>query len=363
VRTWRLSAPGGSLKLCELPEPAVSGANVVVEIGASPLLSYLRPYVDGELPSYHPPSGPFTPGTYGVGRIVATGEEVFGLTVGERVFCSPHMVAAENVAQPPEALIALTAEGPSRPLLEHWCDGTLAERALMRARTLTPIPALLDDLHDSRLAALSRCVVPYGGLLRARLAPGDTVIIHGATGAFGSAAVLVALAMAAGRVIAAGRNSNILERLHELPRVHPVRMTGEIEADTRALREAAAGGADCALDMIGRADTAEGTRATLDALSNGGRLVLMGSMTVALPIDYAALLRSGRELIGNFMYPPTAPGQLLALTASGQLDLQRVPVQTYPLEELPVAMRAAEQPGAPLAVVTPSDPVAALRLT
>src|SRR5205814_9267176 len=109
---------------------------------------------------------------------------------------------------------------------------------------------------------------------------------------------------------------------------------------------------DCALDMIGRADSADGTLATLNALRRGGRMVLMGSMKVPLPIDYAQLPRSGKEILGNFMYPAQAPRRLLQLVASGQPDLAHIPVTTLPLAELPAAMRRAEEPGAPLVVMT-----------
>jgi alcohol dehydrogenase len=192
-------------------------------------------------------------------------------------------------------------------------------------------------------------VVPYGGLLQARLAPGETVVIHGATGAYGSAAVLVAIALGASYVVA-GRNRDALERLGALPRFIPVAMTGDAAADTHALRDAA-GPPDCALDMVGRANSADGTLATLHRLGRGGRLVLMGSMTVPLPVDYAQLLRAGREILGNFMYPSVAPRLLLQLAASGQLALDRIPVDVLPLAELPEAMRRADQPGAPLVVI------------
>jgi alcohol dehydrogenase len=89
------------------------------------------------------------------------------------------------VPAPAEALIGLTAEPDSAPLLDRWRDGTLAELTLAPAAAVTPVPAGLDNQDGARLAALSRCVVPYGGLLRARLDPGETVVIHGATGAYG----------------------------------------------------------------------------------------------------------------------------------------------------------------------------------
>lgn len=351
MKAWRLTAPGGELSFREIPEPAVTDGSVLVRMQASPLLSYLRSYVEGELTTYLPPEGEFTPGTNGVGVVQSAGADVFGLTAGQRVFCSPYLVSSENIAEPAEVLIALTADPASRALINRWRDGTLAELVLAPAAAVTPVPAALDQMPSERLAALSRCVVPYGGFLRGRLAPGEVVVVHGATGAFGSAAVLVAMAMGAGQVIAAGRRPEALADLDGLPRVTTVRMTGDAEADARALREAA-GPPDCALDMIGRAGSADGTLATLSALRRGGRMVLMGSMTVPLPVDYAQLLRGGKEILGNFMYPAQAPRRLLQLVASGQLDLERIPVTTLPLAELPAAMRRAEEPGAPLVVMT-----------
>jgi alcohol dehydrogenase len=57
-----------------------------------------------------------------------------------------------------------------------------------------------------------------------------------------------------------------------------------------------------ALDMAGGAGDANATPAALGALSRGGRLVLMGSMTVPLPLAYAQVLANNWEIIGNFMY-------------------------------------------------------------
>ncbi|MEP7023392.1 MAG: zinc-binding dehydrogenase [Actinomycetota bacterium] len=355
MKGWRLTMADASLTYTDLPVPKVRDGSVLIRMQASPLLSYLRSFAAGELTSYLPPEGEFTPGTNGIGIIEQAGPGVYGLDAGQRVFLSPHLVAAENVPEPAEALLGLTAEPGSAALLRSWPDGTLSELALMPAAAVTSIPAALDSMPSSTLAALSRCTVPYGGLLRGRLAAGETLIINGATGAFGSAGVLVALAMGASRVVAAGRSQRVLARLAELPRVVTVPLQGNAKSDADALREAAAGGADCALDLVGRADTADGTLASLAALRRGGRLVLMGSMTVPLPLDYAGLLRYGREILGNFMYPRTAPAALLAMAAAGQLDLGHIPVTTHPLSALKTAMDEAAAPGAPLVVLTPDS--------
>lgn len=351
---WRLTRPGGSLEYRDVPRPQVRAGTVRVRLHAVPLLSYLRAFVAGELPQYAPPGGEFTPGTNGVGMVDAVGPDVFHVHPGDRVLVSPHLVAAENVDEPTQVLTGLTAMSGERTMIQCWADGTLADAALVPAAAVTVVPRELGDgaPESVRLAALSRCVVPYGGLLRGRLAPGETLVVHGATGAYGSAAVLVALAMGAGRIVAYGRNADMLATLAELPRVHAVPATGDREADAAALRDAADGGAHCALDMVGRADSPAGTLAALGSLHRYGRLVLMGGVTAPVPLDYGHVLRQSLEIVGNFMYPRDAYLRLLRMVVAGTLDLHRIPMRQYPMKDLPEAMAVAERPGAPLVVMT-----------
>ena len=198
-------------------------------------------------------------------------------------------------------------------------------------------------MPSTRLNAAARFVVPYGGLVRGRLAAGETLIVNGATGAYGSAAVLVALAMGAGRVVAAGRNREKLDNLVKLGgrTVVPVSLTGDRKADATALRDAAGGGADMAFDMVGGARDAESTLAALDALRREGRLVLMGSLMVDLPVPYLQLMLNSIEIIGNFMHRPDAFRNVLALARAGRLDLGAITPRIYPLKDLVPAMDAA----------------------
>jgi alcohol dehydrogenase len=325
-------------------------------VEAVPLVSYLRDFVRGVLAGYRPPLGAFTPGTNAIGVIEEAGPGVYGLVPGQRVLVSGYLAAAENGPEPAEMLLGLTAGPGSGPLQEYWKDGTLAEQVIVPAASLTPVPPALDAVAPERLAAGIRCLVPYGGFLRGRLAPGEIAAVNGATGAYGRAAVQVALAMGAARVVAAGRNTGVLDQLSRLDRVRTVRLTGDRAADAGTLRSAADGQVQCALDMIGQARSADSTLATLDALSRGGRLVLMGSMAVPLPVDYTALMQTGREILGAFMYPRDAPARLLALAASGRLDLGAIEIAARPLGELPSAMDEAAAPGAPLIVLTSGRP-------
>jgi alcohol dehydrogenase len=340
VKAWRLDA--GTVELTDVPEPVARPGSVVVRVEAAPVVSYLREFVAGRLPSYNPPPAPFTPGTSAVGVIEETGTEVYTLRPGQRVLLTGHYVAAENVAEPVQALLGITAPPGSEAVLETWRDGTFAERVAVPASTVTPVP---DEIDPATLVAATRCLVPYGGLLRGRLEPGETVVVNGATGGFGSAGVAVAVAMGARRVVAVGRNRAVLQRLSSLDRV--VAVPGGEEA----IRAAADGPIDLALDLVGGAGDPVSTLDALAALRRGGRQVLMGSMTAPLPIDYTALMTSGKEIIGAFMYPRDAPARLLRLVAAGLLDLAAIPLEHLPLAALPEAMERAAGPGAPLVAV------------
>jgi alcohol dehydrogenase len=177
----------------------------------------------------------------------------------------------------------------------------------------------LEHIDASQLVAIGRCIIPYGGLLRGRLAAGETVIVNGATGAYGTAAVLVAVAMGAGRVIAAGRNAAALEAVARAggPRVTTVTLAGDVQKDASALREASSGGAHMAFDIVGQARDPKSTLAALHGLRRRGRLVLMGSMTTDLPVPYTTLMLNSWEILGQFMYPASAYRRLLDLLRSG----------------------------------------------
>src|SRR6266849_5483836 len=212
MKAWRLQRLGGELRFGDVRTPEPRPGSALVRIEASALMSYLKAYVEGKLPVYNPPPGPFTIGTNGVGVVEAVGRDVWHLKPGQRVVLSSHFVAAENVEDPAQVLIGLTSSPDAAPVLADWPDGTLAEYALMPVEAVTPAEGL-DTLDSAHLAVISRCIVPFGGLLRGRLAAGETLIVNGATGAYGTAAVLVGIAMGAGRVVAAGRDPQALEAM------------------------------------------------------------------------------------------------------------------------------------------------------
>lgn len=342
MKAWMLDQPGQPLALREVAQPLPRRGAVLVRMEAVPLLSYTRSYLEGKLPYAYPP-GPFSPGTNGVGRVEAVGEGVVAFRVGQRVAVNPYWVADETVREPAQALLGLTAiSADSGALLAEFPHGTWRELAEFPAATLIPLDGL-DSTPSARLAVLAKLAVPFGGLRRGRLAAGETVVVNGASGYFGSAAVLAALAMGASRVVALGRRAEPLQALVELGRgrVVPVVLSGEVAQDVAAIRAASGGGADLAFDMVGQASDPHATLAALRSLRRAGRLVLMGSMQVELPIAYQEMLLNNWELIGHFMYTRADYLALVALVASGQLPLDAVELKSYSFAALEEAIDAA----------------------
>ena len=347
MKAWRLEKLGGNLELKEIPVPATRAGSVLVKVENVSLVSYLKAYKDGKLPVYNPPQQEFTMGSNGIGHIEEVGKDVWHLKPGQRVVISSLITSRENVEDPGIILLGITRAGDAAiPMQQDWPDGTLAEYVLIPAENVTPLDGL-GKYSASQIAAVSRFVVPYGGLVRGRLTPGETIIINGASGAFGTAAVLLAVAMGAGKVIVAGRDEAALAAVVKAggERVQAVKLTGDIPADTKALKEACGGGAHIAFDQVGNAKDPNSTLAALYSLRRGGRLVLMGSMIVPLPIPYTMLMINSWEIIGNFMYPAAAFGKMLDLVRYGLLDISPIKANVFAMEQLAEAMDAAELAG------------------
>ena len=93
--------------------------------------------------------------------------------------------------------------------------GSMAERTLIDPKFSFPVP---DGVADDVAAALGNAGLAAWLALswRARLRPGETVLILGATGISGLIAVTAAKQLGAGRIIAAGRNRDALARAKRL---------------------------------------------------------------------------------------------------------------------------------------------------
>ena len=159
-----------------------------------------------------------------------------------------------------------------------------------------------DGLDDARAAALGN--TGLGGWLavawRSRLEPGETVLVLGATGAVGNVAVQAAKLLGAGRVVAAARPGERLERLRERGADALVELGGDDPAG--AMRDAAGGGVDVTIDTL----WGEPALAAIRVASRGARHVAVGQVAgLDLRLPAPAVRSVSLDLCGfSVAHPP-----------------------------------------------------------
>lgn len=346
-----LKSFGSPLVIEDSPEPVLGTGEVIVEIVATRVLSYMNEVFSGE--RNYALDLPIIPGPGGIGRVRAIGPDATRLAVGDWVFCDPTVRSRDDAAAPDIALQGLTAAGPGgMRLQQHFRHGSFAE--LMRVPTEN-VKRLGDITSEeaTRWCALGTLLVPYGGFLAAGLQPGETVLVSGATGNFGSAAISVALAMGAASVVAPGRNETILADLVRRfgNRVKPVRLTGHEDDDREAMKRAAAGPIDCVLDIMPPSVDPNVVRAAVMTVRAYGRVVLMGGVGMAggagLELPYPWIMRNCVSIHGVWMYPPDATSRLIALVRAGLLRLEEYETTAFGLDQANDAVAHAAANGGP----------------
>jgi NADPH:quinone reductase-like Zn-dependent oxidoreductase len=127
--------------------------------------------------------------------------------------------------------------------------GSMAERVAIRASQCLPLP---EDLDDVTAAAIANPGMSAWAAFkeRAGLAAGETVLVNGATGTAGRLAVQIAKYLGAGKVIATGRNVEVLRSLGALGADVTIPLGADREILEAALREQFAAGVDVVVDYL-----------------------------------------------------------------------------------------------------------------
>ncbi len=317
---------GMPLSLQDVADPVIGTGEVLVDVAAAPVLSYADEVFSGAR-RYLLPT-PVVPGCGAIGRVRAVGPDATRLRPGDWVFCDPTVRSRDDALTPDIVLQGWSARGEGGQVLQRYHrDGAFAQQVRVPTENAAPIGPI--DPADAGLwCAVNTLLIAYGGLLAMDLRPGETLLVSGATGNFGSATVALAMAMGARCVVAPGRNVAMLDDLRRRfgERLVPVRLTGDGEADTAAMKHAAPGPIDAVQDFLPPSVGAAVARAAIMTLRQGGRAVLMGGVGMLggddLALPYPWIMRNLVTVRGQWMYQPAAVPGLVGLIRGGLLDLR-----------------------------------------
>lgn len=276
-------------------------------IGVNPVETYIRSGRYARKPTL-----PYTPGNDGAGVIEETGAGVTGFRAGDRVYTSGSV------------------------------SGTYAEFALCRTDQVHRLPANVSFAQGAAVG--TPYATAYRGLFqRAHARPGETVLIHGASGGVGIAAVQ--LARAAGlRVLGTAGSEAGMRLLREqgADEVFDHRAADHLEQISKAT---AGRGVAVILEMLANVNLGK----DLGILAKGGRVIVVGSRG-RVEIDPRDTMQREADIRGMLL-PNTPPEDLASIHAALAAGLETgtlrpVIGKQFPLAEAPQAHRAVMEPGA-----------------
>jgi NADPH:quinone reductase-like Zn-dependent oxidoreductase len=282
------------------PRPEPGQGQALVAVTAAPIVP-LDLLCAGGTSYFGRPSVPYVPGVQGVGVV----ERSAVSPQGTRVFFATRAGMAPG-------------------------DGSMAQWCVVRDADLVPLPP---DVPVGIAAAVGLSGVAAWMALtwRARLQPGERVLVLGGGGAVGQSAIGAAKVLGAGRVVAVCRTAAADERARAAGADEVVRLTADVDLQAQRLTDAFSGSVDVVVDPVfGPAATA-----AVRVLAPGGRLVNLGGAMDDAARFSSAVLRAGTISVLGYTNNALTPEQRrAALTAVlGHAAAGRV---TVAAEELPL---------------------------
>ncbi len=346
MNCWVLGAPG-QLTFTEKAVPQPGPAEVLVRVDAIAVCA-----TDLEIIYHGPPASirgglpfnqEFIPGHEYMGTVVRLGPGVDEFAVGDRVTVEIHAgcgrcrrcrqgmyTSCLNYGQ--------NYEGHDKGHRANGftTDGGFAQYAVNHINTLVHVPDGMSDEEATLVVTAGTAM--YGLDVMGGLIAGDSVVVIG-PGPIGLMGVGVAKALGAEPVILTGTRDARLEKGRALGADHTVNVTRE---DAVAAVRSLTGGQGCdfVLECSG-APTA--LNDAIRMVSRGGRICLAAFPAEQVPVDVAAIVRNNIYVYGIRGEGQSATHRAAALMAQKRFDAKLVHTHTFPLEEVPTAIRYAKE--------------------
>ena len=339
-RTMRAAVLDGiaTIKLDERPVPVPGPQEVLVQVSAVGTCgSDVHYYQHGRIGTFVA-DRPLVLGHEPAGTVVATGSAAGRLRTGQRVSLEPGV---------PDLTCALCRSGRYNlcPEMRFFgtppFDGAFCEYVTVHEAFAYPVP---DALSDDAAALIEPLSVAVWACRKARVGPGDRVLVTGA-GPIGLLCVQAAVAFGATEVVVSDVNPNRLRRARDLG--------ADVTVDAGGTRLADAGlDADVLLECSGFPPAIGDA---IRAVGRAGRVVLVGMGGDEIPLPLSHVQTRELEVTGTFRYANTWP-DAIALASSGRVQLDALVTGHYGLAAVEDALTAGTRdPDSVKVVVRPQE--------
>jgi L-iditol 2-dehydrogenase len=340
MKAWVLGGPD-ELFLREKPTPVPGRAETLVRIDAVAIcatdLQIIHSGAPASILGGLPFNKNFTPGHEYMGTVVALGPHVDEFGIGERVSVEIHAGCGQCKRCRQGMYTSCLNYG--KPEKGHRAngfttDGGFAEYAVNHINTLARVPDSMSDAEATLVVTAGTSM--YGLTELGGLVAGESVVVIG-PGPIGLLAVAVAKALGASPVILTGTRNKRLAIGKELGADRVINIAEENPVEV--VKGLTGGiGVDYVIECAGTAETVD---QAIHMANRGGKICLAAFPHDPVATDLAHLVRNNIYVYGIRGEGRSATHRAMELMAEKRFDAAKIHTHTFPLADLPTALRYA----------------------
>jgi threonine dehydrogenase-like Zn-dependent dehydrogenase len=340
MKAWVLGDPD-QLFLRDKPVPVPARAEVLVRIDAVAICATDLEIVHSGSPASIQGGLPFnknfTPGHEYMGTVAALGPDVDEFSIGERISVEIHAGCGQCKRCRQGMYTSCLNYG--KPEKGHRAngfttDGGFAEYAVNHINTLARVPDTMTDAEATLVVTAGTSM--YGLTELGGLVAGESVVVIG-PGPIGLLAVAVAKALGASPVILTGTRNKRLAIGKELGADRVININDEDAVEV--VKQLTSGiGADYVVECAGTEAT---INQAIHMTNRGGKICLAAFPHEPVTTDLAHLVKNNIYAYGIRGEGRSATRRAMALMAEKRFDATKIHTHTFPLADLPTALRYA----------------------